>query len=835
MKMKKNLYLGILGSVAAAGLFSACSGDEFSMSSSMGGISPTIGIDTAVKTARPQGRAAATITVDELSLRLISADGSVNKEWGSVSDFDASAQFRVGTYTMEAYKGSLEEEGFDSPYYYGSTSFEIEENKTTPVALTATLANSMVSVNYTEAFLDYFSSYALKIHSDGGAYIDYAAGETRPVYVRPGQVTITADIVKQNGVAASLEAAVFTAKPQYHHTVTLDVNGGNAGDAQLVITYDDTIEEKIEETIDLSDELLNAPAPELMVEGFDPAVSYTVVSGMKSTLAPKFKIIARGGISAVNMTTESKTLEEQGWSKEIDLANASTAQQAALQALGLKAMGLFGNVDKMAVVDFSGVIEHLLYRESGSNSTKITISVKDKTGKVTEPMSVNIEVEPIELVLSDASPLYFDEETVSFNMSYNGDNAAENVKFSYKNERGTYTPAETVSFTPVSRAATTYKVTLKIPADLNPVEIIAECMGCRSTVLSMTRVEAKYSLSVSNNDVFAKHAYMQVLDSEGKAVASPSDATIQVSDGGDYRNVTFTADGNYVKVQGLDPSKEYKARVVADNLPSHAVTFTTEAATQLPEPGMETWGTSDSGSHWSRDYVGDGDGNPWGTANQMTTSQGSDYAYVRISGTTHDTGRSGNCALLRTIGWGSGNTAVSSDAVGSGFMGKGTCKYTDAGLLHLGSPRTSRPAGYGQNDNKTNDTSTGPVTTDDLNCGYAFASRPSALSFWYKYSPKNGNDRGYAEIWVKDASGNILSRQTLNLEAAGDFTQKTITLNYTRGCAKGATIYVKFLSSYDMEYIKRTNDNLSGPGRANLSNGKYLGSQLWIDDINLVY
>lgn len=38
-----------------------------------------------------------------------------------------------------------------------------------------------------------------------------------------------------------------------------------------------------------------------------------------------------------------------------------------------------------------------------------------------------------------------------------------------------------------------------------------------------------------------------------------------------------------------------------------------------------------------------------------------------------------------------------------------------------------------------------------------------------------------------------------------------------------------------MEYLKRTNDNFSGPGRANLSRGTYMGSQLYIDDIELIY
>jgi len=162
------------------------------------------------------------------------------------------------------------------------------------------------------------------------------------------------------------------------------------------------------------------------------------------------------------------------------------------------------------------------------------------------------------------------------------------------------------------------------------------------------------------------------------------------------------------------------------------------------------------------------------------------------------------------------------------------CKYTDAGLLHLGSTRATRPSGYSENDNKTNDTSAGPITTSDLDCGIAFSSRPSSLSFWYKYSPKNSSDKGLAEIIISSANGTIAS-QTIYLDASASYQQKSITFDYPLGTSKAMKIYVKFMSSYDMEYLKRTNDNFSGPGFGNLDRGTYMGSQLYIDDIELIY
>lgn len=831
--MKKLKYFGILSSAALAIVATGCAGDEFQFTSSTGGISPILGLDTEVVTAKPKGRAAAAISADDLTLRLTSADGSVSRQWNPAGTFDTTEEFRVGTYTMAAYYGSADEEGFDLPYYYGETTFEVEENKTTAVSLTASLANTMVSIVYTDAFKDYFASYKATVHSASGvAYVDFAADETRPAYLAPGKVTIITDITKQNGVSAQLEAASFEAEAKHHYTVTVDVNGGNAGSAEMVVSFDDTVDEE-DVTIDLSDELLCSPAPEIKVTGFDPATTYTVVDGMGLNVAPKYSIVARGGIASVIMTTASKSLEEQGWPVgEIDLCTATAAQQSAMKALGMTALGVFSKPDQLAVIDLTKVLENIKYRENGSNTTTITLLVKDKIGKVTDPVTLTIEIEPIEVGIMSVSDVYPDDETVDLQFSFNGENAKDNVEIQYLNERGTFQTAEVVSMALAGRSASTYNATIKVPSAINPIVLRISCKGSKSEETTVKRIDPEYTVKVNNNDVFATYAYLDVFDKAGNAAVAPSSATIELStDGGaTYSAKAYTAEGTSVKVSGLSSGQAYRARIVYDEVPCVAVSFTTENALQIPNANLDDWYVSATGSYWKRFYVGTSATSVWGTNNEMTTKDGAEYAYVKISGTEESTDAvSGKAAHIRTHGWGSGNSATGSKGT------SGACKYTDAGLLHLGSTRISRPSGYGSDDNLTNKCSTGPLTTDDLDCGMAFASRPSSLSFWYKYSPKNSADKGYAEIWVKDAAGNVLASKNVLLEAQGSYTQKTIELSYLRGASKGAKIYVKFLSSYASDYVKRTDDNFSGPGFGNLSNGTFMGSQMWIDEITLNY
>lgn len=852
MKKKQTLF-GVISSAALATVVVGCASEDFSLASTSGSIAPGVNLNSEIIKAKPQSRAAMGITVEDLALDLQSADGSVNQHWASVSDFDVNAQYRVGTYTMSASYGSEDSEGFEAPYYFGSTTFEVEENVTTPVSLTASLANAMVTVEYTDAFRNYFSSYNFKLHTDGGAYIEYAADETRPAYVRTGKVNILADIVKQNGVGAQLEAATFTAQARHHYTVTVDVNGGNAGDAQLVISFDENVAEE-DVTIDLSDELLNAPAPELSFSGFTDGATYNMIAGSQLDIAPKYTIIARSGIASVILTTNSKTLEEQGWiNGEIDLCKASVAQQAALQALGLNAKGVFGNVDKMAMIDLSQVVKHIQYRENGGNTTTVSLIVKDKIGKLTDPVTFTVEVEPVELTITNISEVYDDDENISLQFSYNGGNPQENVQFMYKNERGTWDAAETVSITAASRASELYNAVIKVPLMKSYViKAVSKGVSYESDVVNTNRIAPDYKVAVNDNDVFATYAILDVYNIAGNKAAAPSSAEIQVStDGTTFTSMPYTADGTTVKVTGLAASTKYSARIVFDDMPCKPVSFTTEAKSQIPDSNFETWNSTKKGDYQYLWTVNSG--TPWATLNDLTCSQSGSgsgsglstggCAYKATSGTIpansrtnysnsyggavgttkkgdgntqgnatlhSDKGYSGNAALIRTVGWGSGNSAGS--GTGNPASGFNACKNVTAGELYLGS--YSDGANYS---------------------GYSFASRPSSISFFYKYtSYGSSGDYGDCEVLVKDASGNVIASATCQFNAQDSYVQKTLNLNYAAGSAKAASIMVRFKSSANPS-LTNNSTWLYGPGNKNVSGGEYLGSELYIDEITLNY
>lgn len=224
---------------------------------------------------------------------------------------------------------------------------------------------------------------------------------------------------------------------------------------------------------------------------------------------------------------------------------------------------------------------------------------------------------------------------------------------------------------------------------------------------------------------------------------------------------------------------------------------------------METWYEKKGQSHWSTLYPGADENAVWGTNNPMTSSQGGNYAYCRISGTISSTDHSSGSysALIRTVGWGSGNTAIGST--------DGACKYVDAGLLHLGPSRSVREDAYDAT-------------------GIAFASRPSSLTFSCKYSPKNSEDYGNVLVTVYDSDGNTIATGTKNITALNSFTGVTVPLEYSVLDRKAARIYVKFVSTVESRFLVKTQLNPPAFG-GSLGKATWMGSQLYVDGLTLTY
>lgn len=840
--MNKN-YLMLLALVALG--LSACRSDERTPSGG-GYLAVRVAADNEVVSAASRAEGDGIPDVGDFSLSIAKENGELVSKWDKFSDYDAEATVvPVGTYTVSASYGDATTEGFDGLSYAGSTTANVAEGETTDVTIDCTINKARVSISYTDAFKSYFTSYSAYISSSRGNKIDYTADETRAAYFTPGNLDVYLNVTRP-GVSGSVALKVKTlaAEVKHEYRLTMDVD---AGTSTLNIIFNDDPESTQNVEFNISDAALNAPAPTIVAHGFTSGEAMEVVEGGSVEGTLQAYLNAPSGLAGCELVTSSAALKAQGWPEKVDLMALSAEDQQKLTELGLVMKGLGSTHDKIATVEFQNVVPYLYCTGDGNEEHSFTLTATDVYGKTTEtPLVLNVTSRNNGFAVTLPESVPYGSNTMSFTMNLEGD--ASKVKFYYYN-LGAFQlfTSENVS---ISSEGTTHIVTLTYPDPLidteSDVKFKAE-YGSKTIENTFKVEDPELTLSLKNGDadVWAKHVNFQVAasaKSRSSRTVSASTIEIQYKDSDDTwkkcENVSFDGQNGF-EIKGLISNTSYTFRAVyLQREYSNEQTIKTEEELGVPNAGMEEWfsnkiaedGTDLSGNnkvYWNKWYPwteNDEKSKGWNTLNQTTTQYGakpstflglptSPYVgccYTTNSGTirTDDKNTGTYAALIRTVGWGKGNTA---NAI-SGNMG--TCENVTPGELYLG---------------------TYDVASHQPKYGYSFVSRPSAIQFMYKYQPKNAVDWFEVMVEVKDASGNVLANKTITKTGeVSTYTSEKIELEYTVA-AKAAILSIIFKSSGNENCWGANTDNLNPPPGSNLSDGEYVGSQLYIDDVELIY
>lgn len=865
------ILVGMLCSSLMLGLAS-CGEDAGKGMTATGRISPTVEVSRLVVTAESRSEKAEpeatetsetsgiyenhrnhlnTITADQLKLTLKDGEGNVVGTWPSLSEFPADEEFRVGSYTLEASLGDETTEGFEKPYFFGSTTLTVAENKTTSADLKALLANAGVAVTFTEKFQGYFSDYKITLQSAKGTSPQVLTkDETRPLYVLAGNVKMTLTATRPNGQLYEVSIGNFTAVANTIHGISLDLDG-EFGKTSITVTFDDTITGTDPITIDLSEELTEPEAPYMTATGFANGDNITFVEkNMPSDIDPAIHITSKGGLKSATLTIDGKGYE---------LLNATDA--AELTGLGMKLIGMEAGA-KMARIDFGGYLNLLSVADNKTSIGKsFSLTVTDANDKTVEtPIGFSCTVNKLVyklLSLQQNIPSEPGAEAAG-TFSYNGIDPNGSIVVKVFTERGTY-DVLTPTFTPGSSAGE-FTFSVPVPA-MREVTVGLACKSTEgssassstvapTTTATTNRLCPAFKLVAQDNDIYTKEGVLKAEVSDKASASLFLDYLKDLQAGKITAQFTTTASGAtatsrmvgdelYVDVKSITPSDTPSSIKVTFTLAGckGEGTFTPEAATQLPNSGFDEWTSEKKGDLqylWKTSN--------WETQNILTTStSGSGIgsaaiiggcSYKATSGTIPANGRStqsfadgglvgtvkhsdghttgnanlhsnkqksgSNAALVRTVGWGSGNKASAS----SGEFG--TCQNKTSGELKME--------------------------------GYAFASRPSALSFYYHYDVvKSGNgDYGTVEVIIYDNAGNVLAKNNMNLTEQSSYKQITLPLSYTK-VGKAAKISVKFVSSANSKALEQDTKYWNVPGARNTSGGEYVGSELYVDDIELIY
>ena len=171
-------------------------------------------------------------------------------EWtGKISDWESSTMLPVGNYKVTATYGSLEEEGFDKPYFTGSAGFAVAGAQTTEVKISVSLGNTVVMVSCTDNFKNYYKDYTFKLTRDGSEIVSFVKGETRAAFVDGYKFTLQGVITSETKTQTfSSDYSSLDEATAY----TLMFDAPNVGGSSITITFNNNVE-----TIELGDLELN--------------------------------------------------------------------------------------------------------------------------------------------------------------------------------------------------------------------------------------------------------------------------------------------------------------------------------------------------------------------------------------------------------------------------------------------------------------------------------------------------------------------------------------------------------------------------------------------------
>ena len=184
---------------------------------------------------------------EQIAVDIKTTDGTVFKHADNWTEIQGeSFLVPAGTeYNVTAYSfGKEAAQGFDAePVYKGEQSVTIKPNEAQTVTVTCKLAQSKVSVTYTDQFKTRFSEYSATVSGNEAFELPFAADETRAAFALVDQpLNVTLTFTPKDGTESRQFTQKITDKAQaaYHYIVKFDVDNNGTGNITVSVNQNKT-------------------------------------------------------------------------------------------------------------------------------------------------------------------------------------------------------------------------------------------------------------------------------------------------------------------------------------------------------------------------------------------------------------------------------------------------------------------------------------------------------------------------------------------------------------------------------------------------------------------
>ena len=370
----KKYFLICLTLLAGMLAFTACHSEVMEGQSTGKGelnlASMTAEVTTEVETVYLGSRAESGTDFSNYIVTVYDAQSQKVNQW-KYSEMPEIVSLAVGTCTVEVTSAEAPTNGFDIPYYKGSTTCEIKENEIVDVpAITCKLANMMFSVEYDEEFKSKMSEDVVTTITVGDNSLEIPGSETRKAYlVAPGGETTSVTVTLKGTIDGEVieYSERFDVKTGVHNVIKYDfvpVSDGTGDGSTLKVAIN------VDSSLTGSDEVIGVnPGEEPGIDDFpedggeepgdgdgegdqnmptivganfngSPFDIENDVLNITGAATLKVEINAPNGIAHLYVDIQSETLDvtEVGLSNSFDLAYPGDLQEG-LNGLGFPTGG----------------------------------------------------------------------------------------------------------------------------------------------------------------------------------------------------------------------------------------------------------------------------------------------------------------------------------------------------------------------------------------------------------------------------------------------------------------------------------------------------------------
>lgn len=373
----KKYFLICLTLLAGMLAFTACHSEVMEGQSTGKGelnlASMTAEVNTEVETVYLGSRAESGTDFSNYIVTVYDAQSQKVNQW-KYSEMPEIVSLAVGTCTVEVTSAEAPTNGFDIPYYKGSTTCEIKENEIVDVpAITCKLANMMFSVEYDEEFKSKMGEDVVTTITVGDNSLEIPGSETRKAYlVAPGGETTSVTVTLKGTIDGEVieYSERFDVKTGVHNVIKYDfvpVSDGTGDGSTLKVAIN------VDSSLTGSDEVIGVnPGEEPGIDDFpegggeEPGdgdgeqnmptivgsnfngspfdiskdvLNVSIKTDMDNPIPLRVTLSAPNGIAHVYVTIDSETLTEDLLT-EVNLAkNFDLAEPGDLES-GLNNLGL---------------------------------------------------------------------------------------------------------------------------------------------------------------------------------------------------------------------------------------------------------------------------------------------------------------------------------------------------------------------------------------------------------------------------------------------------------------------------------------------------------------